>query len=70
MSTAQPPKLATFLMERLAGCEPVLLGDLQEEYGQDNHVCGIGAKPCPSWHGLLLARSGAIQSSSCARLPR
>ena len=32
MSTAQPPKLATFLMERLAGCEPVLLGDLQEEY--------------------------------------
>src|SRR5687767_1056569 len=32
MSTAQPPKLATFLMERLAGCGPVLLGDLQEEY--------------------------------------
>ena len=32
VSTAQPPKLATFLMERLAGCEPVLLGDLQEEY--------------------------------------
>ncbi len=32
MSAAQPPKLATFLIERLAGCEPVLFGDLQEEY--------------------------------------
>ena len=32
MNVTQPPKLATFLMERLAGCEPVLLGDLQEEY--------------------------------------
>ena len=32
MSAAQPPKLATFLMERLAGCGPILLGDLQEEY--------------------------------------
>ncbi len=32
MSIVQPPRLATFLMERLAGCEPVLLGDLQEEY--------------------------------------
>jgi hypothetical protein len=32
MSAAQPPKLATFLIERLAGGEPVLLGDLQEEY--------------------------------------
>ena len=32
MSAVQPPKLATFLMERLAGCEPILLGDLQEEY--------------------------------------
>ena len=32
LSAAQPPKLATFLMERLAGCGPILLGDLQEEY--------------------------------------
>jgi hypothetical protein len=32
MTAAQPPKLATFLIERLARGEPVLLGDLQEEY--------------------------------------
>ena len=32
MSPSRPPKLATFLMERLAGCEPILLGDLEEEY--------------------------------------
>ena len=32
MSAAQPPKLATFLIERLAGGQPVLLGDLEEEY--------------------------------------
>ena len=32
MSATDPPKLATFLMERLAGCGPNLLGDLQEEY--------------------------------------
>jgi hypothetical protein len=32
LSATDPPKLATFLMERLAGCGPILLGDLQEEY--------------------------------------
>src|SRR5687767_16031722 len=32
MTAAQPPKLATFLIERLAGGEPALLSDLQEEY--------------------------------------
>jgi hypothetical protein len=32
VSHSRPPKLATFLLERLAGGEPILLGDLEEEY--------------------------------------
>jgi hypothetical protein len=32
VSAAQPPRFATFLMERIAGCGPILVGDLQEEY--------------------------------------
>lgn len=30
--TKQPPRLATFLMERVGQCDPVLLGDLAEEF--------------------------------------
>jgi hypothetical protein len=30
--SAQPPKVATFLMERIAGAGPIFLGDLQEEF--------------------------------------
>jgi len=29
---AQPPRLATFLLERVAGSGPILLGDLHEEF--------------------------------------
>ena len=32
MTPSRSPRLATFLMNRLAGCDPILLGDLEEEY--------------------------------------
>jgi hypothetical protein len=32
MTRARAPKVATFLMSRIGNCDPILIGDLEEEY--------------------------------------
>ena len=68
VSARQPPKLATFLMERLAGSDRSSWATCTEEFNAGRSRWWYWQEAFHAIAWSLVERSGAIQSCSCERL--